>query len=137
MTSKKIEPTDPMVDEAANILSLDAVSTSLHSHEAPQRRAYRNSARAVLTAALNHPDAAGLFADDDRPVQGLPTNPGAGIVANNGRPHITATIAGQTYHAREAVRLWTGKWYGAWRSEADEVGFVYADQITPGTWRTA
>ena len=48
MSKKKIEPTVAMI--------LDAASTG-----AP----LGTDARAVLTAALNHPDAAGLFADED------------------------------------------------------------------------
>ena len=55
MSKKKIEPTVAMI--------LDAASTG-----AP----LGTDARAVLTAALNHPDAPGLFADeDDRPWESL------------------------------------------------------------------
>ena len=72
MSKKKIEPTDAMVDEAANILCLDATHASLRFHAGLAQRTYRNKARAVmrtaLSLALNHPDAPGLFADeDDRP----------------------------------------------------------------------
>ena len=53
MSKKKIEPTDAMILEAAS------TGTPLGT-----------DARAILRAALNHPDAAGLFAgedaDDDR-----------------------------------------------------------------------
>ena len=67
--SKKIEPTQAMVDWAANILCLDATHTSLRFHAGLAQQAYRNRARAVmrtaLCLALNHPDAAGLFADED------------------------------------------------------------------------
>ena len=59
--SKKIEPTAAMVDEAANILCLDATGTSLRFHADVAKRTYRNKARPALRAALNHPDAAGLF----------------------------------------------------------------------------
>ena len=48
MSKKKIEPTVAMI--------LDAASTGTP---------LGTDARAILRAALNHPDAAGLFADDD------------------------------------------------------------------------
>ena len=68
MNKKKIEPTDAMVDWAANILCLDATHTSLRFHAGLAQQAYRNRARAVmrtaLCLALNHPDAAGLFECD-------------------------------------------------------------------------
>ena len=69
MSKKKIEPTDAMVDWAANILCLDATHASLRFHAGLAQRTYRNKARAVmrtaLLLALNHPDARGLFADED------------------------------------------------------------------------
>lgn len=73
---EKIEPTDAMVDWAANILCLDATHTSLRFHAEMAEHTYRNKARAVmrtaLLLALNHPDAAGLFAADaDRPWEPL------------------------------------------------------------------
>ena len=76
MSKKKIEPTDAMVDWAANILCLDATHTSLRFHAGLAQQAYRKKARAVmrtaLSLALNHPDAAGLFAgEDDRPWEPL------------------------------------------------------------------
>ncbi|MCV7565088.1 hypothetical protein M3E78_005695 [Micrococcus luteus] len=63
--SKKIEPTIAMVDEAANILSLNATGTSLRFHDDPVKLAYRNRVTPALRAALNHPDAPGLFTDED------------------------------------------------------------------------
>lgn len=65
MTEKKIEPTDAMVDEAANMLSLYATGTSLRYQADGDARPYRNTARSALHAALNHPDARKLFADED------------------------------------------------------------------------
>ena len=68
MNEKKIEPTQAMVDWAANILCLDATHTSLRFHAEMAEHAYRNKARAVmrtaLSLALNHPDARGLFECD-------------------------------------------------------------------------
>lgn len=71
---KKIEPTDAMVEAGASyaweetnpgILGWNSIS---EHHKGGCRR----DARAVLAAALNHPDADGLFADgDDRPWEPL------------------------------------------------------------------
>ena len=49
MSKKKIEPTDAMVEEALSQRPLTPTITI----------------RAILRAALNHPDARGLFADED------------------------------------------------------------------------
>ena len=70
-----------------------------------------------------------------RAVQELPTEDGAVIVPAEGREYIEAKVNGQTFIAREAIRIGGSKWYGAWRSETGEGGFVGPDQITPGTWR--
>ena len=74
MNEKKIEPTDAMVEAGASsaweeanpgILGWNSISES-------HKEGCRRDARAALTAALNHPDAAGLFADeDDRPWESL------------------------------------------------------------------
>ena len=64
MSKKKIEPTDAMVDEAANAMCITATDTSLSFYSDPVKRTYRNRSRTVLRAALNHPDAPGLFADE-------------------------------------------------------------------------
>lgn len=70
-----------------------------------------------------------------RAAQELPTEDGAVIVPTEGREYIEATASGEAYHAREAIRIGGNKWYGAWRSETGEGGFVGPDQITPGTWK--
>ena len=62
--NKKIEPTDEMVNKAANALSLDATGMSMRHQEYWDARAYRNKARLALHSALNHPDAAGLFEEN-------------------------------------------------------------------------
>ena len=62
---KKIEPTDAMVDEAANAMSIDDYGTGLDRRIDSAQRAYLKLARITLRAALNHPDAAGLFAGED------------------------------------------------------------------------
>ena len=62
---EKIEPTDAMVDEAANALALGTTGRALHLQSDPVKRTYRNRALPALRAGLNHPDARGLFADED------------------------------------------------------------------------
>ena len=62
---KKIEPTDAMVDEAANAMSIDDYGTGLDRRIDSAQRAYLKLARITLRAALNHPDAPGLFAGED------------------------------------------------------------------------
>ena len=63
--SKQIEPTDAMVDEAASALSIDANGTSLHRRSDVVKHVYLKIARIALRAALRHPDAPGLFVDED------------------------------------------------------------------------
>ena len=63
--SETMEPTDAMVDEAANAMSIDDYGTGLDRRIDSAQRAYLKLARITLRAALNHPDAAGLFADED------------------------------------------------------------------------
>ena len=65
MSEKKIEPTAAMVDEAANAVSMEEMDTPLHLRSDLARQNLRNKARTALRAALNHPDAPGLFADED------------------------------------------------------------------------
>ena len=63
--SETMEPTDAMVDEAANAMSIDDYGTGLDRRIDSAQRAYLKLARITLRAALNHPDAAGLFAGED------------------------------------------------------------------------
>ena len=65
MSKKKIEPTDAMVDEAANALCLNATGTSLSFQDYADKHTYRHRARVALRVALNRPDMRGLFADED------------------------------------------------------------------------
>lgn len=72
MNEKKIEPTEEMVDEAANMLSLHATGMSLRFQDGADKHTYRHRARVALRVALNRPAAPGLFADeDDRPWEPL------------------------------------------------------------------
>ena len=65
MDEKKIEPTEEMVDEAANMLSLHATGMSLRFQDGADKHTYRHRARVALRVALNRPAAPGLFADED------------------------------------------------------------------------
>ena len=64
MSKKKGEPTDAMVDEAANALCLNATGTSLSFQDDADKHTYRHRARVALRVVLNHPDAPGLFECD-------------------------------------------------------------------------
>lgn len=181
MSEKKIEPTDAMVDIVDLADKLMVVDT-----------------RDLLRYALNHPDAPGLFADEDaadvrpweslgeddtvrvgdevkwdyygltmtatvacvnktgslytaaglhigvrsvgtwyirRPAQELPTEPGAVIVPADGHEHITATVGGVTYRAREAIFSCSVLWLGVWRSIDSTAVSALPEDITPGTWK--
>ena len=67
MNEKKIEPTDAMVEAGASSAWEEANPGILGWNSISERHkdGCRRDARAVLTAALNHPDADGLFADVD------------------------------------------------------------------------
>ena len=65
MDEKKIEPTEEMVDEAANMLSLHATGMSLRFQDGADKHTYRHRARVALRVALNRPAAPGLFTDED------------------------------------------------------------------------
>lgn len=172
--SKKIEPTDTMVEAGASS-AWEEVNPGIlgwNSISERHKEGCRRDARAVLTAALNHPDAAELFADEDalraareqgwdqatlwidsyqggpngrttsarsanphRPVQELPTEPGAVIVPADGHEYITATFDGETHRAREAILLGSGHWQAAWRSDEGVMVYVIAEWIDPGTWK--
>lgn len=122
MNEKKIKPTDAMIEAVQSVrkyLVLDVGS--------------------ILSIALNHPDARGLFVDqnegpDEMPEE-LPTNPGAVIIPAEGNEYITATVASETWHARDAV-LVCGQWRAAWRTHAGRwIGWVTPKQITPDIWK--
>ena len=132
--SKKIEPTEAMVDEAANILSLNATGTSLRFHDDPVKLAYRYRVIPALRAALNHPDAAGLFAAEE-----LPTEDGSVIVPAEGHEYIEASALHVTaaQYCREAVYE-DPYYYGVWWRDGKAVHNGWrAENITPGTWKVA
>ena len=97
MNEKKIEPTEAMVDEAANAISMEEMDTPLHLRSDLARQNLRNGARTALSSALNHPDAPGLFADeDDRPWEPLskgdPLNVGDEVRQDHGGITRTAVV---------------------------------------------
>src|SRR5947208_1040156 len=91
--SKKIEPTDAMVEEALF-----------------QRPITPDTTRAILRIALNHPDAPGLFADeDDRPWE--PLNEGDPLRAGDEvrRVRRGLTITAVVGHSDEDGDPWTAE----------------------------
>ena len=97
MDKKQIEPTDAMVDEAANALALEVKGTTLHLQSDAAKHAYRCRARVALRVVLNHPDAPGLFADvDDRPwepLNGRPVRVGYEVRQERAGITITGVVA--------------------------------------------
>ena len=61
---EKIEPTEAMVNKAANALALETTGTALHLQSDAAKHTYRHRARVALRVVLNHPDAPGLFECD-------------------------------------------------------------------------
>ena len=70
-----------------------------------------------------------------RPAPVLPTKPGAVIVPADGHKHITATVGGVTYRAREAIFSCSVLWLGVWRSIDSTAVSALPEDITPGTWK--
>ena len=85
MSKKKIEPTDAMVDKAANALALEATGTSLRFQDDADKHTYRHRARVALRVVLNHPDAPGLFAADEDARPWEPLNGGRVYVGDEVR----------------------------------------------------
>lgn len=148
MSEKKIEPTDAMV-------------TSAHSAAVGRLMTDPMTYRRILRAALNHPDARGLFTDEDdrpwEPLSGLPrvgdevrretdgtwyvrraapdlpTEDGAVIVPADGHEVITMVGAGGWAFDRLTYSAEHDRWYGMTKRGA--IAMCLAEQITPGTWK--
>ena len=76
---EKIEPTEAMVNKAANALALETTGTALHLQSDAANHTYRHRARVALRVVLNHPDAVGPFAAEaDRPWEPLDGPPRVG-----------------------------------------------------------
>ena len=57
------------------------------------------------------------------------------IVPADGHKHITATVGGVTYRAREAIFSCSVLWLGVWRSIDSTAVSALPEDITPGTWK--
>ena len=115
---KKIEPTDAMVEAGASSAWEEANPGILGWNSISERHkeGCRRDARAVLTAALNHPDAAGLFTDeDDRPWE--PLAPGDPLHAGD---EVRGELNGVT---RTAVVGRVGKDGDLWSTEGALIGY--------------
>lgn len=143
---KKTEPTDAMVDAAAStrkFLGLD----------------FRDNLRTILRAALNHPDAPGLFAADDRPWEPLSGRPVR--VGDEVRQDLigltTTAIVGRvdqygdlcTAEGGYIGNIWSGSWYVRWPAIQElptkrrtviiaNDGHEYIEAVVSGViWRTS
>ena len=97
MGKKKIEPTDAIVDDIALYLGREHLVPRKPGVMTYPPRAETMDAWRIVTAVLNHPDARGLFADeDDRPWEPLnaddPLNVGDEVRRENGGTTITAVV---------------------------------------------
>ena len=118
---KKIEPTEAMVNKAANALALETTGTALHLQSDAANHTYRSRARVALRVLLNHPDAVGPFAAEaDRPWEPLDGPPRVGDEVRQDRPGITITAVvvrvdkdGDPWTAEGALigMLSHGPWY--------------------------
>ena len=131
--SKKIEPTDAMVEAGANILSVNVTGISLRFHTDGVKCVYLKSARSALRAALNHPDAPGLFADEDatRAAREQGWDDAAQHIYNKGWEGVTALRKANPH--RPALELPTEK--GAVIVPADGHEYIGATRYGR-TWRT-
>ena len=70
-----------------------------------------------------------------RPVQEPPTEPGTILDPADGHEYITATVAGVTYRAREAILLEPDYWHAAWRSDEGVMTHVTPEHLDADTWK--
>lgn len=121
---KKIEPTDAMVEAGASS-AWEEVNPGIlgwNSISERHKEGCRRDARAVLTAALNHPDTRGLIAGEDaRPWE--PLNEGDPVHVGD---EVRRDHGGIT---RTAVVGWVDKSGDPWT--ADD---IFIGEINIGTW---
>ena len=128
MIWKKIKLTDPIVDDIALYLGRQYLLPGRPGVTTYPPRANTMDAWLIVTAVLSHPDAAGLFTDEDAPraTQELPTEDGAVIVPADGHEYI------ETRTGKKSRRL-------TWDAEclvwSDARGTHLHGDITPGTWK--
>ena len=136
MDEKKIEPTEEMVDEAANMLSLHATGMSLRFQDGADKHTYRHRARVALRVALNHPDAPRLFADEDaRPWEPLNEGDPLNVGDEVKRVAFGATITAVVGHVDPEGDPWTAedgfigrRRHGAWHVRR-------LQDVTLDTWK--
>ena len=134
--SELIKPTDAMVNEATKAISINATYTSLRFQDEAVKRTYRKWANLALRVGLNHPDARGLFADEDDRREPL-SDPNMEII-EDARPgdvragdHLTRTRVWETCgvvvtDSREGIahhRDEDGDWYtkdGMWITNGED-----------------
>ena len=136
---KKIEPTDAMVEAGASS-AWEEVNPGIlgwNSISERHKEGCRRDARAVLTAALNHPDAPGLFADEDA-ADSRPWEPLNGPVRVG--DEVRQELNGVTRIGVVGSVDWNGD---PWTVERGLIGFILngtwyvrrPQDITPGTWK--
>lgn len=161
MNEKKIEPTAAMVRDVECWRSFTGTAdrtplrpilrAALNHYDAPGLFADEDALRAAreegwdqatrwidsYQGGPNGRTDSARSANPYRPAPVLPTKPGAVIVPADGHKHITATVGGKTYHAREAIFSCSVLWLGVWRSTDSTAVSALPEDITPGTWKVA
>ena len=156
MNEKRLEPTDAMVTdtlEAKYQLNLTSVRSILRvglNHpdaaglfagedalRAAREQGWDQATRWIdsYQGGPNGRTTSARSANPYRPAPVLPTKPGAVIVPADGHEHITATVGGVTYHAREAILIGENQWHAAWRSDEGVLIYVTPERIDAGTWK--
>ena len=70
-----------------------------------------------------------------RPVQELPTEPGAVIVPADGHEYIEIRAGKKSRRLTEAIFSCSVLWLGVWRSTDSTAVSALPEDITPGTWK--
>lgn len=159
MGKKKIEPTAAMVRDVECWRSFTGTAdrtplhpilrAALNHYDAPGLFADEDALRAAreqgwdqatrwidsYQGGPNGRTTSARSANPYRPAPVLPTKPGAVIVPADGHEHITATVGGVTYRAREAIFSCSVLWLGVWRSIDSTAVSALPEDITPGTWK--
>ncbi len=162
MTSKKIEPTDRMIRDVetwGEIMGVDDLGLMryiLNHPDAPGLFECDHTDYVHVDEAATRVEAAHEKGWDDaaqhiynkgwegvtalrkanphRPAPELPTEKGAVIFPADGHEYIEATLWGETFYARAAIRSWNG-WYAPWRAGKRKCTLASSWNITPGTWK--
>ena len=163
MNEKKIEPTDAMVadvgvvktwfgltnvrdilglalnhPDAAGLFECDRtdyvhVDEAATRVEAAHEKGWDDAAQHIYNKGWEGVTAL-RKANPHRPAPELPTEKGAVIFPADGHEYIEATLWGETFYARSAIRSWNG-WYAPWRAGKRKCTLASSWDITPGTWK--